>query len=82
VFPGPLRSVALAFWLFNRLSKRARAWRLLVDDAPVAKAVLDGLHMILEETDVAVVRLPHRPGELGRAASLPGENGRSSNFAK
>jgi len=29
--------------------------------------------MIFEETDVAVVRLAHRPGELGRAASRLGE---------
>ena len=47
--------------------------RLLVDDPAGAKAVLGSLRMIFEETDVAVVRLPHRPGELGRAASLLGE---------
>ena len=29
--------------------------------------------MIFEETDVAVVRLPHRPGQLGRAAARLGE---------
>jgi hypothetical protein len=47
--------------------------RLLVDDAAGAKAVLGGLCMIFEETEVAVVRLPHSPGELGRAASRLGE---------
>jgi hypothetical protein len=47
--------------------------RLLVDDPASANAVLGGLRMIFEETDVAVVRLAHRPGELGRAASLLGE---------
>ena len=47
--------------------------RLLVDDPASAKAVLGNLRMIFEETDVAVVRLPHRPGELGRAASRLGE---------
>ncbi len=47
--------------------------RLLVDDPAGAKAVLGGLRMIFEETEVAVVRLPHRPGELGRAASKLGE---------
>jgi hypothetical protein len=46
--------------------------RLLVDDPASAKTVLGGLHMIFEETDVAVVRLPHRPGQLGRAAALIG----------
>src|SRR5438132_11749914 len=47
--------------------------RMLVDDPAGAKAVLGSLRMIFEETDVAVVRLPHRPGELGRAAARLGE---------
>jgi hypothetical protein len=47
--------------------------RMLVDDPASAKAVLGGLRMIFEETEVAVVRLVHRPGELGRAASRLGE---------
>ena len=36
--------------------------RIMVDDQAAAKSVLGGLRMIFEETDVAVVRLPHRPG--------------------
>src|SRR5467141_59422 len=47
--------------------------RFLADDTASAKAVLGSLHMIFEETDVAVIRLAHRPGELGRAASRLGE---------
>src|SRR5436853_4798725 len=47
--------------------------RVVVDDPAGAKAVLGGLRMIFEETEAAVVRLPHRPGELGRAASRLGE---------
>jgi hypothetical protein len=47
--------------------------RLLVDDPNGAMVVLGGLRMIFEETEVAVVRLAHHPGELGRAASLLGE---------
>ena len=47
--------------------------RLLVDDPNSAKAVLGNLRMIFEETDVAVVKLPHRPGELGKAAARLGE---------
>ena len=39
--------------------------RLLVDDPASAKAVLGGLRMIFEETEVAAVRLPHRPGRVG-----------------
>jgi hypothetical protein len=48
--------------------------RLLVDDPAGAKAVLGGLRMIFEETEAAVTRLEHRPGELGRAAARLGEN--------
>ena len=47
--------------------------RILVDDPAAAKAVLGGLHMIFEETEAAVTRLAHRPGELGRAAARLGE---------
>ena len=48
--------------------------RILADDPASAKAVLGSLRIIFEETDVAIVRLPHRPGELGLAASRLGEN--------
>src|ERR1019366_5779880 len=47
--------------------------RMLVDDSATAKKVLGALRVIFEETEVAVVRLPHRPGELARAASRLGE---------
>ena len=48
--------------------------RMVVDDPTSANAVLGSLRMIFEETEVALVRLPHRPGELGRAAARLGEN--------
>jgi len=48
--------------------------RLLVNDPASAKAVLGGLSMNFEETEVAVVSLAHRPGQLGRAASRLGEH--------
>src|ERR1700680_4124928 len=47
--------------------------RFLVDDMATAKDVLGALRMIFEVTDVAVVRVAHRPGTLGRAASRLGE---------
>jgi hypothetical protein len=47
--------------------------RFVADDTASAKAVLGGLRMIFEETEVAVVRLAHRPGELGRAAMKLGD---------
>jgi hypothetical protein len=48
--------------------------RIIVNDRASAMAVLGGLRMIFEETDVAVGYLPNRPGELGRAAARLGEN--------
>jgi hypothetical protein len=47
--------------------------RLLVDRPASAKAVLGRRGMIFEETEAAVIRLAHRPGELGHAAALLGE---------
>jgi hypothetical protein len=48
--------------------------RLVVDDPAGALAVLGGLRMIFEQTEAAVAMLPNKPGELGRAASVLGEN--------
>lgn len=48
--------------------------RIIVDNQSAAMSVLSGLRMIFEETDVAVAKLPNRPGELGRSAALLGEN--------
>ncbi len=47
--------------------------RMLVDNPSAAHEVLHGLRMNFEQTDVAVVAVPHRPGELGRAAALLGD---------
>jgi len=47
--------------------------RFVADDMAGAKAVLGTLRMVFEETDVAVARLAHRPGQLGRAAARLGE---------
>ena len=47
--------------------------RFVADDMASAMEVLRSLRMIFEHTDVVVVRLPHRPGELGRAAARLGE---------
>jgi len=49
--------------------------RFVADDVAKAREVLGGLRMIFEVTDVALVRVVHRPGELGRAAARLGENG-------
>jgi hypothetical protein len=55
------------------VEERESLVRFLADDPAAAKSVLGGLHMIFEETEVAVVRLPNRPGELARAALRLGE---------
>ncbi len=55
------------------VEERESLVRFLVDDPASAKAMLGSLRMIFEETEVAVVRLANRPGELGRAAMRLGE---------
>jgi hypothetical protein len=47
--------------------------RFLADNSDAARSLLGGLRMIFEETEVAVVRMAHRPGSLGRAAVQLGE---------
>jgi hypothetical protein len=47
--------------------------RIVVDDPAAAKAALSQLRMNFEQNDVVVVNVPHRPGELGRAASRLGQ---------
>ena len=56
------------------VEERESLVRFLADNPATAKSVLGGLRMNFEETNVAVVRLPHRPGELGCAATRLGEN--------
>ena len=56
------------------VEERESLVRFVVDDPASAKAVLGSLRMNFEETEVSFVRLAHRPGELGRAASQLGEN--------
>ncbi|HEV2521277.1 MAG TPA: hypothetical protein VGT24_02755 [Candidatus Acidoferrales bacterium] len=55
------------------VEERESLVRFLADDPATAKAVLGGLRMIFEETEVAVVKVPNRPGELGRAAARLGQ---------
>jgi len=55
--------------------------RFLVDDVATATKVLGGHSMIFEVTDVATVRLAHRPGELARAATKLGEEQINVNYS-
>src|SRR5271156_3311913 len=47
--------------------------RFIADDPATARAVLGGVRMIFEETEVAVVRVANRPGGLARATVRLGE---------
>src|SRR6476646_1516213 len=55
------------------VEERESLVRLVADDVATALAALREEHMIFEETDVAVARVAHRPGALGRAAARLGE---------
>ena len=55
------------------VEERESLVRFLVDNPDAARSLLGSLRMIFEEMDVAVVRMAHRPGSLGRAAARLGE---------
>ena len=55
--------------------------RLVVDNPTTAKTVLDAERVIYTEVEVALVKLPHRPGELARVASRLGEANININYA-
>jgi hypothetical protein len=57
------------------VEERESLVRFIADDSAAAQAVLGNLRMNFEQTEVAVVKVAHRPGELGRATSRLGENG-------
>ena len=48
-------------------------FRFVADNPTTAKTVLDTERLTYTEAEVALVKLPNRPGELGRAASRLGE---------
>ena len=54
--------------------------RLVVDNPATAKSALDDQKLKYTETQVAQVKLPHRPGELARAASKLGEANININY--
>ena len=44
--------------------------RIIVDKLTTAKTALDTERYTYTETEVALVKLPHRPGELARAVEI------------
>ena len=71
----------------NILAFQAYDWeglaliRMVVDTPTTAKALLDADQIYYTETEIVQVRLPHRPGELSRAASRLGEAHININYA-
>jgi hypothetical protein len=61
----------MAFQSF--VEERESLVRFLTDNPAAAKDMLGSLRMIFEETEVAVIRVANRAGELGRAAMRLGE---------
>jgi len=55
--------------------------RVVVDNPTTTKTVLDTERLTYTEAEVAQVKLPHRPGELARAASRLGEANININYA-
>jgi hypothetical protein len=55
--------------------------RFVPDQPAASKEALDNEGLSYVETEVAQVRLPHRPGELARAASRLGEVEININYA-
>jgi hypothetical protein len=64
----------LAFQSFS-FEKGKSSIHLVLDNHTAAKAVLDQQRADYTETEVAQVKLAHRPGELARAASRLGDAG-------
>jgi len=54
--------------------------RFVVDNPTTAKTVLSAERLTYTEEEVAQVKLPHRPGELARAASRLGEANININY--
>ena len=55
------------------VEERESLVRFVTDNPAAAKDMLGSLRMIFEETEVAIVRVANRAGELGRAAKRLGE---------
>ena len=54
--------------------------RLVADNPIITKSVLESQGLATSEADVVQVKLPHRPGELARAASRLGEANININY--
>jgi hypothetical protein len=57
------------------VEERESLVRFVPSDVAIAQTVLSEEHMIFEETDVALAKVSHVPGALGRAAARLGSAG-------
>ncbi len=69
----------LAFQAFPAEGKTLT--RFVMDNPTTAKTILDAKRVTYTEAEVAQVKLPHRPGELARAALRLGEANININYA-
>ena len=60
------------------VEERESLVRFVADETAAARAVLVETRIVFEQTDVAVVKLRHRPGALGRAAARLSSGGHST----
>jgi hypothetical protein len=74
------RGVNILAFHSQPLGRRSQV-RLVVDDPKAAASVLDKEKLEYTEVPIAHVNLPHRPGELARAASKLGEANININYA-
>jgi hypothetical protein len=74
------RGVNILAFQSQPLGRRSQV-RLVVDNPTTAKSVLDNEKLEYTEQPIAHVKLPHRPGELARAASKLGEENININYA-
>ncbi len=81
--PGRLASLAEALAAFGVNIEALAAYandgtgtvRLIVNDAPTTRRVLDDAGLHFEENTVLTAHLPHRPGELARLTRLLADAG-------
>lgn len=69
----------LAFQSFSAGAGESQV-HLVADNPTITKSVLESQNLTFTEADVVEVKLPHRPGELARAASRLGEANININY--
>lgn len=69
----------LAFQSFSAGAGESEV-HLVADNPTITKSVLESQGLAITEADVVQVKLPHRPGELARAASRLGEANININY--